>query len=509
MVGLPVAAVVVLVMLAVSACTGLESDSAEPPDGSATTQAGPGGDVAEDAQPESESGSDSESGPEPGSDSGAGSDSESGEVSNAEVLELLAELPGQLAVGNGTELLVGRADGQSLVQLDGGDAVLASQPTWSNDGNQLVWTSADADAQLSKVLSFDDEGLPDGDPLVSDAAGPPIFYYQWSSDDTSLLYLRNSPAGAQVEAGRLSPGVDVAPVAVGTPFFASWAPDGQSVAVHRNSFEIGVFDQFSSAEEVEDPEVTGPIAQLPRTRGEFTTPGWISNRQVVVVNDGDLVIADVDLAASSMQVARQLLTDVGSVRFVVSPDGSKVALQQPPEQGAEVVEAVAPRSLDVSEAPSGRLLPVQGGDPTLVVLDLASGESTEVTDSVAVAWEWSPDSSRLAWLEADSSGLAKWQFWSTDPNVAGDLPGNLRAPSLRLSRKYLSSYLPFFAQYTHSVTGWSPDSTAFATAGSAEGVGGIWIHLVDFDAPVLPVAEGDFVTWGGGPTPPASGAAIT
>ncbi len=479
-------------LLIISGCTQVgpdassESDGAQSEANSDSTDDGSGGgeEAAESDEPSS--------GQTP-SDGDQESTSPGG-LSNSDVLELLGELPGQLAIGNGTELMVGRADGQSLLALDGGDTVIASQPTWSNGGDQLVWTSAGADAQLSKVQVFDKEGIPVGGPEVSDAAGTPIFYYQWSSDDESLLYLRNSPAGAQVEAGRLAPGGDVTPVAVGAPFFASWAPDGRSVAVHRNNFDIGVFDQFSDDVQIDDPEVTAAVAELPRTRGEFTTPAWIGSSQVLVVSDGDLVIADVDLTAGSMQVARRVVSDVESIRFVLSPDRSKVAFQQPPSQGADVVEAA---------------IPVQSGGPTLAVLDFETGQTTVVTESPAVAWEWSPDASRLAWLEADRTGLARWQFWSTDPAVADNLPGNAEAPLLRLSRKYLSSYLPFFAQYTHSVTGWSPDSKAFASAGSADGVGGIWIHLLEVDVPAVVVAEGDFVTWGGGPTPPASGAAIT
>ncbi len=492
--------VVLVAFIVASACTidqGSQSSPAQVDDGEAVgdTADSDGGDADDD---------DNDDGDVTEDDSGVGSgdtttdepesDDSSGDPSESDVRQLLAELPGQLAIGNGTQLSVGRPDGQVLTELDGSDSVLAAQPTWSHRGDQLVWTSASTEAQVAKVLTFDEDGLPQSEPMESDASGPPIFYYQWSSDDDRLLYLRNSPAGAQVEAGRFTPGEDVVPVAVGSPFFASWALDDRTVAVHRNNFEVGTFDQFAADSDVDDPEVTGPTAGLPRSRSEFTTPAWLGPSELLVVSDGDLVVAEIDSPGLALTVSRTLVSDVGSVRFVVSPDRSKIAFQQPPGGGEEVVEAA---------------VPVQGRRPTLAVFDVATGDVETVTDSLAVAWEWSPDSSRLAWLQADTSGLAKWQFWSTDPTVRGAMAANDRAPVLRLSRKYLNNYLPFFSQYSHSVTGWSPDSTAFATAGSADGIEGIWVQLLDVDVPAVAVAEGDFVTWGGGPTPPASGAVIT
>lgn len=442
------------------------------------------------------------------SDGGNGEPGGSGEGDGVEpgdsaTMELLADLPGQLAIGDGTRVLVGRPDGKSLVEIDGGSDTLASQPTWSRSGRQLVWTSATPEQQVTRVLEFDDDGAPVGQPLESNASGPPIFYYQWSLDDERLLYLRNSPAGAQVEAGWLAPGRDAVPVAVGTPFFASWSPGGDLVAVHRNNFEIGVFDTFTVDTAPDDPELVAPVAQLPRTRGEFTTPGWIDDRRFVVVSNGSLAVAEVAPSASSLEVVAELVPDVGSIRLVVSPDRTKVAYQRPIRRDPEIVEA----SIGVSQrlAP----VPIQDDAGALVVLDLATGAEAVVTEEAAVAWEWSPDGSRLAWLDPDRAGLARWQFWSIDPAVGANLAGNAEAPSLRLSRKYLNNYLPFFAQYTHSVTGWAPDSSAFVTAGSADGVAAIWMQLVDVASPAVPIAEGDFVTWGGGPTPPTSGAPIT
>jgi TolB protein len=70
-------------------------------------------------------------------------------------------------------------------------------------------------------------------------------------------------------------------------------------------------------------------------------------------------------------------------------------------------------------------------------------------------------------------------------------------------------YLPFFAQYTQSVTGWAPDSTAFAFAGGIDGVRGVWVQLLDEAVRPHRVALGDFVTWGPGEPLPAAGGGVS
>ena len=69
---------------------------------------------------------------------------------------------------------------------------------------------------------------------------------------------------------------------------------------------------------------------------------------------------------------------------------------------------------------------------------------------------------------------ARWNFWdgiASTPSVTYEVSAPVR-----------DTYLPFFEQYTRSVTGWSPDSAAFAFAGrpdgGGEGADGIWVQLV-------------------------------
>jgi TolB protein len=401
-------------------------------------------------------------------------------LTDRELTERLAELTGTLAVGNGSELSVVRPDGAGSLLLDGSESVLASQPTWSRDGTRLAWGSISADRQVVLVQDFDDDGLPDGDPSISNVAGNPVFYLQWNGDDERLVYIRNAESGGVVEIGTLEPGAPAVPVGEGAPFFVSWGPETDRIVGHVNERSIDLY-------ELDDPD--GPEAGfstvLPNGGG-FSAPAWVDDSRVLVVIAEEFRYLDV--TSGQME---SIVEVPGQIRFVLSPDRTAVAYQ----------------TMGGAGGPSLASLGVQQDttDSSLIVLDLETGEQTLVTNQLAVAWEWSPDSDKLAWLEAEVTAgrpAGTWSFWSRTGPLATP-----STPVFNLSGKYGRNYLPFFAQYAQSVTGWSPDSSAYAFAGAMRGDGGVWIQLVTEAVAPRIVSAGDFVTWGSSdvPLPPTGG----
>lgn len=393
------------------------------------------------------------------------------------VAERLAELGGQLALGNGPALAVARPDGTYL-QILAGDDEVAAQPTWSRDGVSLAWGSVSAQGQSVMVQGFDDQGLPAGDPLASAAGGLPVFYLQWDGDGQRLASLRNSSTSrGSVEFGLVEPGQDLVALGEGSPFFVAWAPASNRLLAHVGGERVEVFDPVA-----EGTTATGLLDQ----GGGYSAPVWIDEERALVVLDESLVlvsVADGTVVAPVDEVS-------GPIRFVVSPDRRRVAYRQLAPVGGDVIEASWPVSV-----------PVQGGTAAdLIVVDLETGERQVVDQGGALAWEWSPDGDRLAFLTTGSTTrpVGRWSFWSVD----GTAPATEATPDFVFSRKYVQSYLPFFAQYAHSVTGWAPDGSAFAFAGTIDGDRGIWIQLLDDAAEPARIADGDFVTWGTGPTPP-------
>ncbi len=473
-----------------SGCSGAEEDSAPGLESDPTIDStAPSVGAGEDGD-----GSDPDAGsadPEPdeqndGDDNSGGQDDNSGgpdpitpSISDEELTERLADLGGRLAIGDGPAIAVARPDGARLDVLDGSESVVAGQPTWSHDGERLAWSSISPDRQLVQVQNFGDDGEPSGEPERANAEGPPAFYLQWTEDDQRLAYLRNAPGGSEVEVGVVDPGLPIEPLGRGAPFYISWSPGPDRLLGHVGSSSIDRYDPEADG----DP---GFVPVLP-VSGGFSAPAWVDDQRALIVADDQLAYLDVERGGV------EPIVDLGGpVRFVLSPDRTKVAYQVTGgEPGPSLI------TLD------GSTSTIQNGRPGLVVLDLATLDQQVVTTELAAAWEWSPDSGLLAWLGVEVENrrpVGRWNFWSD-----GAGPPTERSPEFVITRKYGQVYLPFFAQYTQSVTGWSPDSSAFALAGTIDGEGGVWIQLVTETVEPRRVASGDFVTWGPGRPPPPDG----
>lgn len=387
----------------------------------------------------------------------------------------LAQLPGQLAIGSGPDLKVARPDGGTEQEIDGPGTqggVVAYQPVWSGDGTKLAWGRRRGPNQSIEVLAFDDEGQPEEERLSSAAPPNPIYYLQWNGDDERLLSLRTPEDGDQVEFGVVTPGRPLEPVATGQPFFLSWAPESNRVLAHVDGTTLRLY----GAGEAE--QTIGAVSE------GFSAPVWVDEDRAVVAVDGFLSIVDVATGAVTPVVAA-----ADPVRFVLSPDRTKVAYQtMGPNSGAMTVGWA------------------QGGlSDGLRVLDLATNEIELVAPDGGLAWEWSPDSQRLAWLTPTGRDQFRWNFWGAESAPVF----TSSTQSFALTEKFGSTYLPFFAQYAQSVTGWSPDSSAFAFAVRNGVDEAILVQLVDVNASSVMVGEGDFVTWGPGPTPPPPAGGIS
>ena len=415
----------------------------------------------------------------------------------AVTVQQVSDLPGRLAVGSGGRLVIDETDGTEVRVLgEGGDSV-ASQPTWSADGSRLIWSRVGEDGHEVVVSTPD---VDDAD-VVTALAGSPAFYFQWSADGTTVAYLRNSADRRGVELGLIDPGEGTATIGSTAPFFVAWAPEGSdSIAAHIGGTQLV---ELADPRLAFDDEIVAPSMLLEAT-GAFSTPAWIDDRTVLAADSSGLVLIDVETLLTETVVSFE---GAGrQVRFVVSPDRTKVAYQLVRGDGAPSVASLPDGPADGSEhgravvsvlSAASPLATTVDAESGLVVVDLARETSEVVTLDVALRWEWSPTSDRLAWMEPIPSSvdrLARWNFW-TNPDAEV-----VSTPVHSVPDVVAEAYLPFFEQYTHSVTGWSPDGSAFAFAGrhQAEGAGtpdSIWIQLVLADTPPVKVAAGDVVAW--------------
>ena len=335
-------------------------------------------------------------------------------------------------------------DGTDVVPLttDAGPDVVIDQPVSSPDGRYLAWVEIRS-GQPGLVTA-----TRSGQRLQSVPMGIVPFFLQWDPTSTNIAYLGNAQTGigmGVVENATTTPD-DVA-VGGGSPFYLSWSPDGQRLLVHVGTDQLGVTDLQHGLHEVHDRP------------GSFQAPVWLPDGRTVYDRlDGTkqrLVVVDGN--------KQRALADVtGSVAFVASPDGRRIAYRV--DGGTASQDGVYVR-------------PIDGGRPTLV------------THTGAPAFFWSPAGDELLLLTVNGSGadrIARWRVWSGHELLATD--------PYRPSQTFGQRYLPFFDQYAQAFTPWAPDGSAFAFAGQIEGQSGIYVQRVDGGAPTL-VSDGEFVLW--------------
>ncbi len=370
-----------------------------------------------------------------------------------EGVELLEELTGRLAVTDGSTLVIVDPGGQNPDLIDEVPGGRVEQPTWSPDGVSLAWStllSGDGLLHLIEIETGLRRQLSTGNTAPN--------YLQWTDDASRLAYLQNNAEELKLSWSAIDAGGEAIgsprDIDGGIPLYFSWSPDNATLAVHRGS-DLVVHEAVSTEE-------------LLQTDLVFTAPDWLDERTVLAAREGALGLVEV-----STGLVTEVAELAGPTQFVLSPDGSRVAYLAP---------GGGTRSVSANQT--------SFTPPVLRVLELATGNDVVVTDDLAVAWEWSPDSNRLAFLAPSdfSDDSVRWYFWqgggivgATSEHVPSDVEQQ--------------SYLPFFAQYAQSHTHWSPLGDAFAFAGMVEDTEGIFVHVIGATPQSILVADGDYVTW--------------
>lgn len=370
----------------------------------------------------------------------------------------LAELTGQIAyIDADGSVVVSAPDGTAASTLSNDDPAQRAQPTWSNDGSQLAWSSLGPTGATVTVANAD------GSSRSQIPAPTPAFFLAWSPDDMRVAALGPNPQGVELFFANRDTNAATR-VGIGQPFFIDWADETSIVAAISASILAEVAADAEANVEVELPAPLGTF-QAPAVLGPEQTLLALSNgtggNNVVVVDGGDVTA-----------VAQA----PGPVTFSPNPVNTTVAV---------TVNANTSESQVISFQPDAA--------PTLPpnrvsIVDTAIDSEEVVTLDVegVLATQWSPDGNTLGLLVTDGAML-EWRFFR-DGQV---LPGDPFAPSAEFFR----SYVPFADQYERSSTWWSPDSRAVVFAGSIEGVSGIWVDLVDDDRGAVRVAGGTIAFW--------------
>ncbi|HUO46502.1 MAG TPA: hypothetical protein VM470_06705 [Acidimicrobiia bacterium] len=328
-------------------------------------------------------------------------------------------------------------DGESLSLEAGGAGVQSLQPTWSPDGRLAVWTAIDAAANEFSIRMGDSDNQ-----RKIEAPTAPFFYY-WNPDAETVAFLGNAPGQEGVALGI----IDVASgqanlIDGGAPYFFDWDPVGDRLAIHVATRVLAFVD------------LKGNRTEIPIATGQFQTPEFLPDGRLLIVSGGPPQV----LATVSEEGTLTALTEVtGISMFSADPTGERVAF---------------------TDSGSGQAL----GE--LQVYDFESDGGVTVDAGPVAGFEWDPSGRRLLYFTVDVEGRQLVPMvWTGAESV--DFPGF--APSVQ----FLTQYLPFWDQYTRSLSLWSPEGDAFVIPDSE---GQVLVQYLDQPEPEN-IGPGVFASW--------------
>jgi TolB protein len=349
------------------------------------------------------------------------------------------------------ELLVQRANGQLiLVDASGRHRSLAAGPESMTrilahaapapDGRSVAYveTLHGEDAVRSSLVV---QGI-NGEPrvLFSSLKNRP-FYLYWAPDSARLAFLTSDGRGMMLRVVNVDGAPNVREIMPGQPSYFSWAPDGKRLLLHTGGgAPIGTISLWDGTDlQPRTWEVQPSI---------FQAPDWLADGQtaLVAITDGaNAALASLD---DEGRVVRRLALARSGILFATAPSRTSVAYM-----------AVGTR-----------------GAGHLRLVDASGSGDREVVGAPVLAFWWSPDSSKLAFLTTRPRGTDRSVGWLRQEqpvlhwNVLDVATGQSRTLARFEPSAAFLNLLPFFDQYAQSMRLWDRAGRRLVYADR----GGVW-----------------------------------
>ena len=307
-------------------------------------------------------------------------------------------------------------------------------PTWSRDGTRLAASlvrfgndrSTEVSVQVVDATNGRHRTVYENDLGRLIADGTP-HYLHWSPDSNSLGILATTPQGLSLLLADLATPGWLKTLETGAPLYFNWSGDGNALLTHVGA-EVKLlrrpFDPVS--------------ATVLTSSGGFRVPAFSAE-------GGQLAYAEVGPEGGQLQVAAvQQPTETHSALAV---GANSAFLWSPRRAELAVADQSNPNSLIFER---------------LRVVSAAGGDERTLVEEPLIAFYWSPDGEKLAWVALDTeSQVFQWRVIGREGGEPTDL--------FRFHPTgEVLTMLSFFDQYAHSHSPWSPDSSHLVVAGTLE-----------------------------------------
>ena len=345
-------------------------------------------------------------------------------------------------------------------------------PTWSREGSELAFMGGrNTGTETSSGVYLADMDSKKVRNIYNSTDEFPI-YISWSPDAKNIGMLTTAPSNQTIMLQTVPVnGGENRVLDVGSPFYWSWAPDGNVLISHKNGDNTTTTGQLAFLKL--GSELTEYIIdQIPAT---FQAPAWSPDGAHILLTDaaesGRQEIRLADSTGANQETVGEFEVNTA---FAWAQDSEQFAYIAGNQQGATIA-----------------LGPLHVGD--------IYGSDEIVVDDKVVCFFWSPNSRMLAYFVPYQS-----QADSTDAQAAILLQLNILDLASGKTHQLITyqatdeftSIVPYFDQYHQSITIWSPDSNNLV------------ISLLDQDGnPIIGIipasgttqgrqlAEGAFATW--------------
>jgi Tol biopolymer transport system component len=345
-------------------------------------------------------------------------------------------------------------------------------PTWSLDGSQLAFVSANGSAQSQTGASMYVYNVDDAtttEVFSSEAEFP--FYLYWSPDHENVTFLSTSANGSTLILQSAAANGDGRVILdTGSPFYWSWAPDGKTMIVHTGN-------ESSTPERLAFLQADSALIEdgLDSTPASFQSPAWSPDgSRILLTRATEENGKELALFNAAGEFEKSIAAFDVKAAFAWSPDSELVAHIE----GSEPISAGTLGALHVTE--------------------LAASEDF-FQDSDVFAFFWSPDSRKLAYFKPI---LVASEDSPNEPRLVLELymldtvTGESRKLFTFEPTSQFSGILPYFDQYHQSATIWSPDSNNLVLSFvDQEGNSGIAVVAASGQLEPRIIAQGFIAFW--------------